>query len=68
MDIKETSVNIKFVYDTTGKKITGIEFDVSIVVNIDLASESEVKWQYVEFLNDTYEQAKHRIKSVVFSG
>ena len=66
MDIKETSMNTKFIYDATGRKIEGIEFDVSIIVNLNIPAEAPVKWEYVQFLNETYEQSKRRIKSVSF--
>jgi hypothetical protein len=67
MDIKQTNMNCKFVYSHDGVRIKGIEYDINIEVKLDLPSDSPVKWQYVEFLNETYEQAKRRIKSVSFS-
>jgi hypothetical protein len=66
MDIKQTGMNTKFVYSHDGKRIQGIEFDVSIEVTLDLPTDSTVKWEYAQFLNETYEQAKRRIKSVSF--
>lgn len=65
-DINQAAMNTRFIYDHSGKKIEGIEFSVSIEIKLDLPAESPIKWSYVEFLNSTYEQAKHRVKSVSF--
>lgn len=67
MNIKETGMNAKFIYNSDNTKIEGIEFDVNMVIKLDLPSDSAVKWDYVQFLNETYEQAKHRINSVSFN-